>query len=663
MIKVKNYLKSEYINDHDFNKKYTIISPNYYENNEWKMPDLNIFESNHNDYKFESPHSLVPVKIGTRDWHQELYDRDLDQTYRIRLKGPIGFNKLNKNAFKSSLIEKFVGDDIMVSKNWKPFSNDVFLRYKPNLTGITLEQIWSSNVVNRAGTAYYGMLFECDTDAENVIKLLEPDYVIGSNFLTFKNYFIEYIPVEYFYQNDDISKDIRSEITHSYTTKSGTLTADEVWDAGTYYLNGTVTLDNYNITFSATDGPVIIKYSGTGIMFQGNSSGILQTSGTAYDRKLYITSKNDDSLGETITGSTGSPATGDYDRFCYMFGRGASVDLSNIEIRYCGGGSLGVVSVGYYSTNRMNNNINIDNMVCENCAILSGLSYDCAYIGTYRSYIRQIGNVSIKNLKIDSTNVVEDSTYGRVICANSTNDVNIENVYINTSASALQAQNGMLFWIIPETDIDFNLKNIYLNVPSAKQNFYYRLGANYTANLYVDFFIQDALNSSFDGFCTEQAFGTLNVLVQNSIFMNTDTATRVGLRGSLLDNTSAFNCGFYNNSNNIVFYDSEIDSIEADPQLGAIPNDTTIITSGDFPFPDGFAVTNLTDYEKNGLGTFNSLGIDNNEYSMTGYKYEGTDNVTPGIYYELLFPVSSNVPQEFVNFFGNFYGQLMGQQI
>jgi len=108
-----------------------------------------------------------------------------------------------------------------------------------------------------------------------------------------KNYLVEMVK---------ISNIETSEIIINYSTKSGALTTDEVWTTGTYYIIGGIDLGSYNLTLELD---VIVK--GLSIMgFWAYGSGIITTNGTK-GHEVYFTSKNDDTIGEIIDGSTGIP--------------------------------------------------------------------------------------------------------------------------------------------------------------------------------------------------------------------------------------------------------------------------------------------------------------------------------------------------------------------
>jgi hypothetical protein len=83
-----------------------------------------------------------------------------------------------------------------------------------------------------------------------------------------------------------------------------------------------------------------------------------------------------------------------------------------------------------------------------------------------------------------------------------------------------------------------------------------------------------------------------------------------------------------------------VGNISANPNLKNLPAAVSIDPG--CKIPNGYAVTNLTDYNKKGNGTLLSEGLSAN-YSPTGIKYSITDNTTPGPSYKLLWNNNYNV--------------------
>ena len=113
-----------------------------------------------------------------------------------------------------------------------------------------------------------------------------------------------------------------------YTTVNGTVTDCTFQGDTTYYLSSTITLNGV-ITF---EGGAVLKYdSGASLVFDGAINWL----GSAY-RPVVLTAKDDNSVGETISGSTGNP-TGYYASSALTFNGDSTLlssDISNFRISY-----------------------------------------------------------------------------------------------------------------------------------------------------------------------------------------------------------------------------------------------------------------------------------------------------------------------------------------
>jgi len=139
-----------------------------------------------------------------------------------------------------------------------------------------------------------------------------------------------------------------SQINAGYTTHSGTVSG--TWSAGTHYISGTVTVDD-NTTLTLEAGVIVKFAAATEILCNGTLSAI-GTSGA----NIVFTSMNDNAYGETITGSTGTPAAGDY----YGIHLVGSPDFDGIgyfdycRIRYGGNTASSYDANIYYNTGGWN---------------------------------------------------------------------------------------------------------------------------------------------------------------------------------------------------------------------------------------------------------------------------------------------------------------------
>ncbi len=122
-------------------------------------------------------------------------------------------------------------------------------------------------------------------------------------------------------------------VTLDYQIRSGGQSGNETWLAGnTYYISSTVPNISYTVNGSWTlviQGGAIIKL-GPGNQLVAGSSGRIIAQGSPYNYILF-SSKNDNTVGETILGSTGSPTSGDYGR-AILLDTGSS---SGSIVQYC----------------------------------------------------------------------------------------------------------------------------------------------------------------------------------------------------------------------------------------------------------------------------------------------------------------------------------------
>ncbi len=147
-----------------------------------------------------------------------------------------------------------------------------------------------------------------------------------------------------------------------YTTKSGAIN-DETWTSGTYYISANLEVNEHK-TLTLNAGAVVKVGSNVSITIDG-----LVASGTS-DNRIYITSFNDNTIGETIDGSSGSPAAGDWGNILMRYWNDVNdlVNLDFVTIRYA--------SRGFYMSRDTTNNdfyygktFNLDNVVIKNCSV------------------------------------------------------------------------------------------------------------------------------------------------------------------------------------------------------------------------------------------------------------------------------------------------------
>ena len=522
-----------------------------------------------------------------------------------------GFNDI-KDAFKNNKLDT----DKYVTFSQK-FIN----------SGIENHCKFSKALIENHPFKFYGIVY--NVNDIGVMDEISPD--LTTKFLTQDNKFIEYFSDEEFKTQDKDNPKIYGlpyhDYSNNYTTVSANLSANTEWTAGTYYLTDKIFINAYTLTLNAVGGNIIVKTDGVAdYLALNNALSAVVTSNTSATNKVYFTSKNDDTKGETIIGSSGTPAKGDQDT-AYIYNQnsaGGDITLNYVEFWYAES-VTGVVSLGH-SADQTGNDFTLNHITLKYCGLPSGLSYVASLIGIYR-YFNAAGDLSIQNVSIDNTNTIKDSSNGYGILIAEPQNLTLQNIYVDINTSD-QGRRGVLVADIG-TNTTINVKNIYVGGDYADECFllYNTAATNIVVNIY-----QCIFNSSGnDSFKLNRVAGSFTANVYNNVFMNASTAGKYGCikGGTITFNES--NNGYYNNTANASGF-TPTSPVLTDPQLGNLLGG--VIATGYF-LPDGFAVRNLNDYEKKGSGTFDALLIDETLYSMTGYRYAGTDKVTPGVYYQM----------------------------
>ena len=127
-------------------------------------------------------------------------------------------------------------------------------------------------------------------------------------------------------------------LVHSYTSISGDMSGVNL-TAKTYYVAGDLFV-NAGTTFTLNPGVVLKFASGTKLTVYGSLSAIGSSSPF-----IFFTSQNDDTIGETLPFSSGSPQPGDWEGILFD---GTSTNEGICDMKYClvkfGGSSSGTIS-------------------------------------------------------------------------------------------------------------------------------------------------------------------------------------------------------------------------------------------------------------------------------------------------------------------------------
>lgn len=492
---------------------------------------------------------------------------------------------------------------------------------------------FSSSLIVDHPFDYYGLIYTIN-DA-NILDVIRSDdttqIVVKSDGTQF---------IELFHSNEFRKHDRHGNPTvelkdyqNDYTTVGGPLTGNTVLTAGTYFGTSVVDLNNFSLTLDCSSGKVVYKHDGgvhDGIESQETEAGSILVTNTTDISYAVFTSMHDNTVGETIAGSSGSPVKGDVTR-PYMYSRGATVyNFEKIEFRYCE--SAFGVAVHRNLTDKTGADVTIGRAILKNCGIPSGLSFPVSLLGKYR-YNNTMGDINISNISIDNTNSISDSSLGKGIgyyCQNATYD----GIYYEPTGTAVQGVG-----VYPKNNnVTYTLNNIYskCNVVLFSDTAAIFCSAHDDNDDNLTFKVRNCIGENtglghgISAF--EDAVNTaISFDIKSNIIMNCDGISANGINESGAVTFVESNNGFFNNTDDMNG-SVPTNPVEADPELGNILDGS--ITS-DYFLPNGFAVTNLTDYEKNGHDTFDNEGVDENTFTATGFRYLGTDNLTPGCHYNM----------------------------
>lgn len=497
----------------------------------------------------------------------------------------------------------------------------------------------------RGKSEHIGTIWESATNSADAVR----DMLAGSGITTVfawtgkdgRFYFCEYFADSAFGAPDADGKIVEQDtVEHDYTTVSGALGAHTTYTAGTYYVSGTVNLGNYNLTIDASAGEVIIK-GGAGVnLFNANGTGNFTTTGTTLTRRVRISSMNDDSIGEAIAGSSGTPAAGDYSRVLTVGAAITTTKIHNTTIEYATGPANSGILIWGSNAAATADTIDIDDLVISKCLNPVHASLGGAFILTFWQRNTN-GAASIKRVKIANDNVYANAFSFTGININST-ALTIEDCYVYCGGAAFQTGIDCSLGLSGQTGVNNGTQTIrrclvvapnQLHAGVTSQNF----SATTQTTTISNCTLRAKITAGVNGFyCrTNNAGATMAATVNNSIVVSDGEGIAYRqLQTSGTCNVTLNNCGSYNVAARTSGTITDNNPITADPQLGNLPTGCVINTAL-CPFPDGYAVRNLSGYEMLGSDTFDALSVDEAVYTATGYKYAGTKNVTPGAMYAL----------------------------
>lgn len=136
----------------------------------------------------------------------------------------------------------------------------------------------------------------------------------------------------------------------AYTTVTS-LSSNTTWNSGTYYISSSFEDSTHSLTINAG---VVVKFN-TGVYLKVAA---FTVNGTAAS-PVYFTSKNDNTVGENISGSSGTPAAGDWNQLARAYYGSGTPSLTYAVIRY--------PSYGWYVHTNNGWTMTFNNLIFKNC--------------------------------------------------------------------------------------------------------------------------------------------------------------------------------------------------------------------------------------------------------------------------------------------------------
>lgn len=430
------------------------------------------------------------------------------------------------------------------------------------------------------------------------------------------------------------------------TNITANLAANTTYTAGTYYMNNSYSMNGKTITFDCSGGSIYFKRADNAAW---TSRTRFITTNSSATNKVYITSKNDDTIGETVPGSTGSPSatTGEWSSTVETY------SYKYWEVRYCNCGSAPLIG-GWETYSSTATNI-VEYIVFKNCGTGTNVGYPTIWM---------TGGASSKfdNIIMDKTNTCTMQR-GIVIYYN-VNNGTISNIYWNPAGNtASQA----FFWYQHTVNVTMNDCYFTCNDRSVWWQFLVEVspssGKTTTLNrCYIggDFGDIDGSNTTtitandciFERYIVSDQTTPPNITVNNCIFIYSAFQTKTGKTVTATNCIFAGGCKIINGGAGYVptvvssyngFYNCDetnwtrgTGDFTADPAFRTVTGGTiaTYASATPFMLPDGYMPSSSA-YVKTGSNTYDNLSIDETIYSPNGYKHLGTENIWPGIYYRM----------------------------
>jgi hypothetical protein len=431
-------------------------------------------------------------------------------------------------------------------------------------------------------------------------------------------------------------------------------TGNTTLTAGTYWMPYDINCNGYTLTFNCVDGPIIIKRAGD---YSFAFTSTVNTTNSTSVNKVYWTVKDDDTIGEIIDGSTGSPtkAGGVFNSiynvgFYFTYGFTATnweiryalnkqliilsttttLSFTFITWKYCDYSISLIIPVVHLATSVPSNSIH--DLIFDNTNTLINTPLLTTYCidNLYNIYV-QSANTTGAVVNISCTGASSN------LSAKTVSYINIYNSNTSTTATGLA---GVLFaytrWFPTikycNTMIDFRTNTGNDSNQTANpieccvfNHGYYpcRIGTGFASNIIT------LKNCLFTGLSytaiTNPRSSAATLSLTNCCFNN------VTLIKTTFSVTSTYN-GYYNSGETGITRGTG--DFTADPVLTGYDKRATLdSTWATYGPADGYFAS-ATAYQNTGSDTYDALSIDETLYSPCGCKRLGTEKVNPGLYYK-----------------------------
>ena len=333
-------------------KKYRVHSPGicYEENGELKVSSNAITSLvDQNDQEKEVTHKFTNChqKVGITSSLLTGYPIGIKQNSIQYLEKPIALVQYYPETQTWDILENFTDNKPTFSYNKE--INLINYGMVSSRVNLYYEKVYGNirrvaEINTKGFNNYVGILAEVNTPSYSVETGLDITLdVIEKNG---KIYTVEYAQV------------VGDKLRINYTSHSGTISSNETWTAGTHYISDVLTVNNGAI-LTIEAGAIVKVKVGIYYININHADSKIDINGTQ-DNPVIFTSAEDDSYGETITGSTNSPLAGDWHDIRVNNG---SIEVDWCEFYYGETGLLSLANGGNITANNIKFKYHLDRCI------------------------------------------------------------------------------------------------------------------------------------------------------------------------------------------------------------------------------------------------------------------------------------------------------------